>query len=79
MVCKPVPLFNKGITDLSKFIKGLSMYIGDNELNDHDGNFSKKKKKCFISNLFCPNYSDYTLAFQLHLQNLPLNIHASCL
>ena len=63
MVCKLVSFFNKRIIDLSKFIKELLMHIGGNKLNDHDENFSKTSKKCFISNLFPPDHSNYTLAF----------------
>ena len=30
---------------MSRFKKGLLMYIGDNAMNDHKGNFSKTEKK----------------------------------
>ena len=39
----------------------------------------KHQKKWFISNLFPANHSNYALTFQLHFQNLPLNIHVKCL
>ena len=55
------------------------MYIGDNEWNNHDENFAKTPKKWFISNLFSANHSNYALTFQLHFQNLLLNIHVKCL
>ena len=63
IVCNLVSFFNKRIVDLSKFIKELLMHIGGNKLNDHNENFSKTSKKCFISNLFLPDHSNYTLAF----------------
>ena len=64
--------FNKGITGFSKFIKGLLMYIGGNDLNDHNENFSKTSKKCFISKLFPLSHSNYTLAFFKFLSKIYL-------
>ena len=55
------------------------MYIGNNELNGHNEKFSKTPKKCFIGNLFSPSHSNHALTFQLHFQDLPLNIHTICL
>ena len=40
-----VVFFNKGITVLPRFKKGLLMYIDNNALIDHDVYFSKTAKK----------------------------------
>ena len=54
MLCKLVSFFNKGITDLSKLIKGLLIYMGGNKLNDHDENFSKTSKKMLYKSPVSP-------------------------
>ena len=43
-----VLFFNKGITALPRFKKGLLMNIDNNALIDHDVYFSKTAKKMFI-------------------------------
>ena len=48
------------------------MYIGGNDLNDHNENFSKTSKKCFISKLFPLSHSNYTLAFFKFLSKIYL-------
>ena len=50
------------------------MYIGDNQLNDHDGSYLDTAISVSISNLFLSMHGNYTLAFQLHSYSCKLLI-----
>ena len=50
------------------------MYIGYNQLNDHDETYLDTAISVSISNLFLPMDGNYTLAFQLHPHSCKLLI-----